>query len=280
MSGISPEAIEDSADRKEYEKLLWDNSTLINERNIQRALTKLQPEIQELLDWYLVKTYARAPRADNELVELLEKYDYPEAKRVEIFKALNIPPYDMRDWESQDGTFKATAKFVSFEEEKVTLERVDGSKATIRYFDLRGSDQEFIERQIKVPMWRMMWLDGRIIVVRLVTGDEPGVVLDIEGKIIHRGVLKDFPPDWEDVELYLMKYVHVFGKEYFPTEAGPGTTVTETIIEIPTSELIVEVEPHEFPDKPPISRWHMFFVVNGIFILLLLIIWALWRRGG
>jgi hypothetical protein len=60
---------------------------------------------------------------------------------------------------------------------------------------------------------------------------------------------------------------------------GSLTTTTPSTVTLNLRELQMEVEEYPLPDKPP-SRWNLFFTINGIGILLLLIIWALWRRGS
>jgi Fe-S cluster biosynthesis and repair protein YggX len=147
MPGISPEAIENPVDRKEYEKILWDNDVLANERRIQTYLMDIKTIIPELLNKYLIASYSRTPRADNELVELLEKYKYPAAEKAKIFKALNIPYKGFREWRTNDGLLTLTAKLISADKNEVKLEKEDGKKFTIEIAYLRKEDQDYVKKQ-------------------------------------------------------------------------------------------------------------------------------------
>ena len=196
---------------------------------------------------------------------------------------MGIPPYDFRDWESNEISgkpFKETAKFVSLDGDVVTLERADGSTATIDFMSLRGSDKAFIRHQAECFVWGVIWLDWCKIVARLILNDEPIIVLELEGHIIHRGAApQPLPADREDVEQYLHKFVREFGREYFATEAGPGATVTETTIDIPIRDIRIESEIYPLPE--PASRWKTVLLVNGAIIcaMLALYFYLRWRKS-
>jgi hypothetical protein len=148
VPGMDPESIEDPAERKRYEKILWDNSVLANERRVQRSLTELNRKIPELLSKFFVISYSQSPRADDELVKLLEEYQYPEEEKIKIFKALNIAYKGFRDWQTKDNLFNATAKFISLSKGNVTIEKENGKRATIELSALRKVDQDYVEEQL------------------------------------------------------------------------------------------------------------------------------------
>jgi hypothetical protein len=55
----------------------------------------------------------------------------------------------MRQWESTDGLFKVTAKFISLSKDEVTLEKADGKQTTIEFSVLRAADQEYVNRRLE-----------------------------------------------------------------------------------------------------------------------------------
>jgi hypothetical protein len=73
---------------------------------------------------------------------------------------------------------------------------------------------------------------------------------------------------------------HVLQPNEVLNSDGSINTETTTTIRKSGNELVASYPPIEFSDKKPISRWHIFATINGIGILLLLLIWALWRRGN
>ncbi|MDR3234644.1 MAG: hypothetical protein LBT46_13455 [Planctomycetaceae bacterium] len=150
MAGISPEAIENPEDRKEYEKFLWNNSKLSWERRIQSALVEIEQRIKKDLNQYLIVSYAHPPRAAEELAELLEKYQYPEEEKIKIFKALNIAYKGFREWKTTDGLFSPTAKLIALDKGDVKLEKADGKRITIEFSALRKEDQNYVKEQLKV----------------------------------------------------------------------------------------------------------------------------------
>jgi hypothetical protein len=147
MAGISPESIDNIEDRKQYEEVLWKNDLCKLERYIQATLIKLEPQIVHKLSDFLINVYSQNPRAEVELLELLEKYNYPEKEKVEVLKALKIPYQSFREWQSQDGHLKMTVKFVALEGQNVILETKDKKRETVTFVILRKEDQKYIKEQ-------------------------------------------------------------------------------------------------------------------------------------
>jgi hypothetical protein len=84
--------------------------------------------------------------------------------------------------------------------------------------------------------------------------------------------LREQAGEHEDIADQCLKAVEILGGNV----KSVTTTVTSTV-RIDKSDLLMEVEPYHAPESEPVSRWHIYATINGIGILLLLIIWALWR---
>ena len=89
------------------------------------------------------------PRDDAGLIRLLEKSKYPVEHQINVLAALNIPYKGFRQWESVDGSFKATAKFVSLKGDVVTLEQANGKQTNVRLSILREGDQEYVKQRLE-----------------------------------------------------------------------------------------------------------------------------------
>jgi hypothetical protein len=150
LPNIPPSDIKNSKTRQKYEEALWVNRKNILEYNIQRMMSDLKPKVRRVFLEYVLKTYSDEPRADQELINLLEKYKYPEVAKVELLLELNIPYKGIRNWESTDKLFKATAKFISLDDKgEVTLEKANGKQTTIELSVLRKEDQDYVKEQLK-----------------------------------------------------------------------------------------------------------------------------------
>jgi hypothetical protein len=67
----------------------------------------------------------------------------------EAEKLLNKPELiAMREWTTQDGKFSIEAKYISSQDKKVTLEKVNGSIITVEIPKLSTKDQDYIKRQL------------------------------------------------------------------------------------------------------------------------------------
>jgi hypothetical protein len=146
-SGIAPENIKEPDIRKEYEKKLKNNSEYTRKFNLQHTLRYLIPRSIEESREFIIRSYSKLPRAGEELVELLNKYEYPEEEKAKIFKALNIPYKGFREWRTNDGLLTLTAKLISADKNEVKLEKEDGKKITIEIAYLRKEDQDYVKKQ-------------------------------------------------------------------------------------------------------------------------------------
>jgi hypothetical protein len=148
-SGIDPKHVKEPELRKDYEERLAKNTQLAYERRVQHTLRQLLEDATKEVEKFICNAYERKPRADQELIDLLEKYKYPEIEKIELLCKLNIPYKDFRNWESTDKLFKATAKFISLEKGEVNLEKADNKKTSIELSVLRKEDQDYVKRQLE-----------------------------------------------------------------------------------------------------------------------------------
>jgi hypothetical protein len=150
LPNMPPSDIKNPKTRQKYEEALWINRKNILEYNIQRMMSDLQPNVKQVFLEYVLKTYSEEPRADQELIDLLEKYEYPETAKAKLLLELNIPYKGVRNWESTDKLFKATAKFISLDDKgEVTLEKENGKQTTIELSVLRKEDQDYVKERLK-----------------------------------------------------------------------------------------------------------------------------------
>ena len=145
-AGTNPKNIKEPDIRKDYEERLEKNAKLARERRIQITLKHLISSVLKNSNEFLINAYSQAPRADAELVELLEKYDYPEEEKSQVFKSLKIPYQILREWQLQDGT-KITARFISLTGDNVVLETKDKKRQTVVLSELRDEDQKYAREQ-------------------------------------------------------------------------------------------------------------------------------------
>jgi hypothetical protein len=150
-AGISPKDVKDPKIRKDYEERLAKNSQLAKERHVQIIVKQTLVDTEEQIKEYLLTAYSKAPRADEELLDLLEKYKYPEPDKIKLLCQLQIPYKGFREWQSTDKFFKATAKFISLDSNgEVTLEKEDGKQTTIELSVLWEIDQRYVQEQMKI----------------------------------------------------------------------------------------------------------------------------------
>jgi hypothetical protein len=147
-SGIDPQFIKEPDIRKDYEERRAKNSKLIIERSIQLPIKNLIESVLEDSHKFFIEAYSQSPRADNELLNLLEKYDYPEEEKVKVLKALKVPYQSLHEWQLKDGT-KIIAKFISLTGSNVVVEIKDKKRETILFSNLREEDQKYVREQTK-----------------------------------------------------------------------------------------------------------------------------------
>ncbi|MDR1384489.1 MAG: hypothetical protein LBJ67_11705 [Planctomycetaceae bacterium] len=149
MSGGDPNVIQNLEERKKYEEALWKNSVNSFQIRIQRSLIDCDSRLTKALTQFFIDNYAQIPRADDELIELLEKYEYPEEEKVKIFEALNIPYKGFREWQTNDGLLTLTAKLISADTQEIKIEKEDGKQFTIEISYLRKEDQDYVKKQLE-----------------------------------------------------------------------------------------------------------------------------------
>jgi hypothetical protein len=148
-AGGESKVITNLDDRKKYEAALWKNNVNAWQLSIQRTLTDCNSDLTEVLSKFFINAYGKIPRDDDELVELLNKYEYPEAEKAKIFRALNIPYNGFREWRTNDGLLTLMAKLISADKKEVKLEKEDGKKFTIEIAYLRKEDQDYVKKQLE-----------------------------------------------------------------------------------------------------------------------------------
>lgn len=150
-AGIAPENIQEPEIRKDYEERLAKNAKYALEYRLQRKLKKITSLSSVEINAFIIKSYHQAPRADIELVQLLEQYKYPEEENVKVFKSLDIPYKGFREWKTNDGLFTLVAKVVSANKKEVVLEKSDGKQITIELSALRQADQDYVKERLATP---------------------------------------------------------------------------------------------------------------------------------
>ncbi|MDR1478930.1 MAG: hypothetical protein LBJ00_08305 [Planctomycetaceae bacterium] len=148
LPNMPPSDIKNPKTREKYEKVLWTNTKNRLENNIQRKMSDLKPKIQRVFLEYVWNEYGSQHSTDQELIDLLEKYEYPIEERVKLLCELNIPYKGFRTWQSTDKLFKTNAKFISLDKGEVTLEKANGKRTTIELSVLRKEDQDYVKEQL------------------------------------------------------------------------------------------------------------------------------------
>jgi hypothetical protein len=149
LPGMQADDIKNLKTRENYKKACWENANNNFKKQIQRGTNDLISSIERVFRKYVLKTYSEEPRADQELINLLEKYEYPMEERIKLLADLNIPYKGFRNWESTDKLFKAAARFISLDKDEVNLEKADDKKTTIELSVLRKEDQDYVKKQLE-----------------------------------------------------------------------------------------------------------------------------------
>jgi hypothetical protein len=148
FAGIEPSAIKEDEIRKDYEKKQEINKHLSAERFFQRKIrNEMKWALSESLS-FLKNEYLLTAEA-TELLELLEKYDYPIRESVILLSSFNIPYKSFRQWQTNDGLLTLTAKLISADKKEVKIEKEDGTQMTIELSAFRKEDQDFVKRQLE-----------------------------------------------------------------------------------------------------------------------------------
>jgi hypothetical protein len=84
--------------RDNYRMALWENSKIILNNQIDREWIDLLDRVSQRTKAYLVWAYRQEPRADQELIDLLEKYEYPDEERGKLLEAVNMSDAEYQKW--------------------------------------------------------------------------------------------------------------------------------------------------------------------------------------
>jgi len=147
LPGMLAERIKHPQTRRNYEKACWENAKNSFLKRIHNNLNKLILDTESSFRRHVRRTYLEDSNTHQELIDLLEKYEYPEVERIKLLCDLKIPYKNFRQWQSTNDLFKATAKFVSLTKDEVTLEKADGKRTTIELSTLRKEDQDYVKAQ-------------------------------------------------------------------------------------------------------------------------------------
>jgi Fe-S cluster biosynthesis and repair protein YggX len=146
--GMDSRSIKNQEVQQKYEEELSSESqsvwTFRLQWHVKQSLTDALKKTSKILE----EIYSISPIVDDELVELLDKYEYPEEERAKIFKALNIPYKGFREWQTNDGLLTLTAKLIFADKKEVKIEKEDGKQFTIEIAYLRKEDQDYVKRQL------------------------------------------------------------------------------------------------------------------------------------
>ena len=249
-SGIDPKHIKEPDIRKDYEERLDKNTQLFYVRRVQLKLRQLLEDATEEIETFVVNAYMREPRADDELIQAMEKHELPEDIRVKILSKIGIAYRVFRDWASTDGLFKEIAKFVSLEEDVVTLEKADGSTTTIEFSALRELDRDYIRL--------LMECDKK---AEETSDDDSDVSPTRPSQQEETNIMPDpakwfSPPFGTDV----LRLTDGSGNVIYPYSTGhpdetrSKTETTRTTVVIPKSQLNVTYESHSSPPPPLYSN--------------------------
>ncbi len=88
-SGIAPEFIKEPELRKEYEKAIAKNKTIVSRYNFQYKLRDIEKNLSRELENFMVKAYSKAPQSTDELIRYFEKYNVEQEMRIRILKRIN-----------------------------------------------------------------------------------------------------------------------------------------------------------------------------------------------
>ena len=245
--GMDYSNVEDAATRIAYNKYMEEQWAKSHKRWAFNRIEFVRNHSKKAVEWYLVGVYSLFPYRSSELEQMLEDRQFDSELSKTILEAVRkaeqeFPDKEFRVWMSKDGLHKITAKFVSLEETKVTLERADGISTTIEFFALCEFDQEYICRRLEIE--------------ELVAETKPLLFADFR--------------NWESTYRPLEAVARAV------LEAPDEGHITETIIVIPKSEIWVHREPQPLPEAP--NRWSAIIIGNLIFIALYLLLWWTFRK--
>jgi hypothetical protein len=107
---------------------------------------------EEALPYLFLKLKEEKEQFTLPVIEkIMDKKLSPEEVKQHIEEAEQLlnkaEPIVMREWTTQNGKFSIEAKYISSKDEKVTLEKANGSIITVEIPKLSTKDQDYIKRQ-------------------------------------------------------------------------------------------------------------------------------------
>jgi hypothetical protein len=96
---------------------------------------------------YFIRCYSKSPQDNKKLIQLLEKYQYPEEDKIDILINLNIKYNGYEYWESEDKKNKTVARLIKLDGDFVMLEKTNGKKTKIVLSAFNTEIQNYIKEQ-------------------------------------------------------------------------------------------------------------------------------------
>ena len=127
LPGMAPEDIIHPETREKYRVALWENSKIGLDNKIDRVWIDLLDKVPDRTNSYLVWAYRQEPRADQKLIDLLEKYDYPEEERIKILEVVNMSNEEYQKWRQGGRTVESVLAVHVLQEGEVRIRNPDGS---------------------------------------------------------------------------------------------------------------------------------------------------------
>jgi hypothetical protein len=153
-SGQDMSNAEDEETRKAYKKYKEEKEERQNKRLAQRTVFFVRKQQSKDVVQYLIDAYSFFPYRMSELEHILTEKRVDSKMAKEILEAVRkvekeYPDKGFRIWLSNDKMLKVTAKFISFNNDEITLEKEDGTQMTIELSAFRKEDQDFVKRNIE-----------------------------------------------------------------------------------------------------------------------------------
>jgi hypothetical protein len=144
---------EDEATREAYKKYMKEEHARMDKRTAQMKAREVRNHDKKPVQKYLIDAYSLFPYRTAELEQILtEKKVDPEMSQTILDAVRKVekenPDKGFRIWLSNDKLLKVTAKFISFNNDEVTLEKQDGTRMTIELSAFRKEDQDFVKQQL------------------------------------------------------------------------------------------------------------------------------------
>ncbi len=129
---LNPAKIKNEETRKQFIARVEAAEAKLEQARLHGVAKGIYERLQkhETVEDFLVNMYSLTPRADKELIDLLEQYEYPLEKRL----------------------LKVVAKMVSYDNRGVVLEKADGDTVSLKLTELSRKDRLFVHEQRKAEI--------------------------------------------------------------------------------------------------------------------------------